>query len=49
MQNNWYTKKHKAAEKMIWLKEKEVAGNSCSDEWLGGMNREVLIKANIVG
>lgn len=45
---NYYSNESRGAEKMIRLKETELAANSSSDEWLGGMNREVLIKANIV-
>ena len=48
MQMNYYSNEHGAAENMIRWKEKELGANSDSDEWLGGMNREVLIKANIV-
>lgn len=48
MQINCYANEHRVAENMIRLKEKEYGANSYSDEWLGGMNREVLIKANTV-
>lgn len=48
MQINYYSNEQRAAENMIRLKEKELGANSYSDEWLGEMNREVLIKANIV-
>lgn len=43
MQINYCTNEH-----MIRLQKKEHGANSYSDEWLGGMNREVLIKANTV-
>lgn len=48
MQINYYSNEQRAAENMIRWKEKELGANSYSDEWLGGMNKEVLIKANIV-
>lgn len=48
MQINYYSNEHGAAENMIRLKERELSANSYSDDWLREMNREVLIKANIV-
>lgn len=48
MQINYYSNEHGAAENMIRLKERELGANSYSDDWLREMNREVLIKANIV-
>lgn len=45
---HFYSNEHFAEETTIRLKENELGANSYSDEWLGGMNREVLIKANTV-
>ena len=45
---NHYSNEEHGAKNVISLTEKELGANSSSDEWLGGMNREVLIKANIV-
>lgn len=47
MQIDYDSEEEHKSENMISWGEKELGCNSCSDEWLGRMNRVVLIKANI--